>query len=380
MNLRSKRLRTVLTVAGITIGIGAIFFLISFGLGLRSIVTNQVLGNTSIRLIDVSSPSPDVVKLNDNALERLRGFGHVSGATGSYSAPGITAYSSSEIDSVVYGVDDAYLRMIDLAVTEGRLIKNSDQKTALLNTAMLETIGISDATQMIDQKVTLTLPFETGEPIVEEFTVVGVVESGSGSEIYIPNFVFATAGINDYAEIKISVDDSNSLQDVRSQIESLGYETSSPADTVDQINQIFGFFNVILLGFGSIGMIVAILGMFNTLTISLLERTKEIGLMISTGFRNKDIRMLFIIESLILSVAGAVVGMFLAWLFGLVVNSAMNSFAEQRGVNQTFDLFAEPWWLIGLLVLFMVSIGFIVVYFPARRASKVNPIDALRRE
>ena len=127
-------------------------------------------------------------------------------------------------------------------------------------------------------------------------------------------------------------------------------------------------------------MIVAVLGMFNTLTISLLERTKEIGLMVALGGRHKDMRRLFVIEAMLLSVMGSVIGIAMAIITGMVINVSMNQFARGRGVTDGFDLFATPIWLVMGLIVFMVAIGFIVVLLPARRAQKINPIDALRRE
>jgi putative ABC transport system permease protein len=143
---------------------------------------------------------------------------------------------------------------------------------------------------------------------------------------------------------------------------------------------VFKFFNVVLAGFGAVGMVVAVLGMFNTLTISLLERTKEIGLMVALGGRNRDMRKLFIFEAVLLSLVGAVVGIILAVMLGQVINLAMNALAHRRGVTEHFQLFAVPWWLVLGTILFMLVVGLVVVYLPARRAARINPIDALRRE
>ena len=216
--------------------------------------------------------------------------------------------------------------------------------------------------------------------IVQEFTIVGVLASGSGTEVFVPNHIFQMAGRKVYNNVKLEADDSKSVPGLRTQIESLGFQTVSPGDTIDQINEIFKFFNFVLVGFGAIGMIVAVLGMFNTLTISLLERTKEIGLMIALGGRNRDMRKLFIFEAVLLSVIGAAIGIILAVLSGLVINFVMNSFAHRRGVTDSFTLFANPPLLILGTLGFMLLVGLAVVYFPARRAEHIDPIDALRRE
>ncbi len=211
-------------------------------------------------------------------------------------------------------------------------------------------------------------------------TIVGVVESGIANEVYVMSHIFQLAGVKNYSQVKIEVDSQDNVWGLRKQIEALGFTTISPIDTVEQISEIFRFFNVILVGFGGIGMLVATLGMFNMLTISLLERTKEIGLMITLGARRKDMRKLFILEAVVLSFIGAAIGIAVAYGLGRLVDWYMNSTARQRGVEEYFTLFYSPPLLILSLIGAMMLIGLLVVYYPARRAEKINPIDALRRE
>ncbi len=170
------------------------------------------------------------------------------------------------------------------------------------------------------------------------------------------------------------------LPDVRKQIEGIGYVTTSVADTVSQINSFFASARVILGLLGMVALGVAALGMFNTLTISLLERTKEIGLLISLGARRKDVKRLFIIEALALSFMGAVFGIVVAWALGRGINMALFNLAQSRGVGDTFSVFFIPLWLIVGILAFTAITGLIVVAYPARRASRISPIDALRHE
>jgi ABC-type antimicrobial peptide transport system permease subunit len=91
-------------------------------------------------------------------------------------------------------------------------------------------------------------------------------------------------------------------------------------------------------------------------------------------------KRLFILEALILSISGAVIGIVLSMLAGAVVNISMNIYAGSRGVTDNFNLFSTPFWLIAGMIGFMTMIGLAVVYFPARRAEHISPIEALRRE
>lgn len=383
-NLSTKKLRSALTLTGIVIGIGTIFFLLSFGLGLREMVTSEIIGNASIKTIDIASPNSRVIKIDRNNLDRIKNLPHSTSVGATFSFPGIVQYESSEIDGVVYGLDQNYQNLMVLEPIEGRLLQNDDSMAAVVNLSALKAVGIENQQEAVGKKFFLTVPLDgasqSSSEVKQEFTIVGVIESDSGSEVFIPSFVFENAGVTTYTQAKVSADESEHVNGLRSQIESLGLLTSSPADTIDQVNEIFKFFNLILIGFGAIGMIVAILGMFNTLTISLLERTREVGLMVAMGARHRDIKRLFIIEALLLSAVGAVAGIFAATILSALVNGGMSLYAHQRGVAGGINLFSTPFWLVGALIVFMLLVGLAVAYFPARRAARINPIDALRRD
>ena len=384
-NLVSKKLRTGLTIFGIAIGIGAIYFLLSFGVGLQNLVTNEVIGNQSIKTIDVTSNNSRIVKIDDIAQERIKDIPNVIDIGKAYYYPGSYKISSSESDSIVYGIDAGYQKLTYLNLIDGRLLSEKDNQSVVINKAALESIGLANNPKgIIDKQIDITVPLTSVDTklktIQQKFTIVGVIDSGSGAEIFLPSSIFKDAGVPYVTQLKVGANKVDDIANIRTQIESQGLQTTSPVDTIEQINQVFKFMNFMLVGIGSIGMIVAVLGMFNTLTISLLERTKEIGLMFALGARSVDMRKLFIIEALLLSFIGSVVGMGGAFLLGRIVNIVMNAFAYQRGVKDSFELFAtSPIIIIGML-LFMMFIGLIVVFLPARRAEHINPIDALRRE
>lgn len=384
-NLMHKKLRSLLTIFGVVIGIGAIYFLLSFGLGLQKLVSEQVIGDQSIKSVDITSPNSRLVKLNDDIVNKTKQFPHVEKVGVQYSFPGSLQRNGAEIDSVVYGIDTAYQEMTSLNLIAGRLLTNDDFKGILVNKSTLQAIGISEPRDALDQELEITVPLNnvpdaTEDELHEFYKIVGIIDSGSGTEVFMPKDNFSLAGVTTFQNVKVIADDPSNVAELRKQIEANGLQTSSPIDTLDQINQIFKFFTFILIGFGSIGMIVSILGMFNTLTISLLERTREIGLMMALGARNNDMRKLFIFEAVLISFMGAVTGILLAIIAGRIVNFMMNRFSQRRGVTESFEIFSTPLWTILALIGFTIFIGLLVVYIPARRAKKINPIEALRRE
>jgi putative ABC transport system permease protein len=381
-NLVHKKLRAFLTIFGIVIGIGAIYFLLSFGIGLQRLVTNEVVGNTSIKSIQVTSSNAKVAKLDKDNFLQIKGLPHVATIGASYSYAGTIKARGGQVDSIVYGVDQSFQNMSHLSLSAGRKLSATDNKAVLVNNSVLRAIGIKTPKNAIGKTLSLRISLlSAGKPaIVNDYKIVGVINTDGGNEVYVPGGIFSAAGISVFTQINIEANNQTDVHTLRNQIETLGLQTASPVDTVDQINQVFKFFNIILVGFGAIGMIVAVLGMFNTITISLLERTKEIGLMVALGGRNSDIRKLFVYEALLLSLSGAVIGIFSATVLGQTVNIIMNIFASHRGVTKHFQLFAMPWWLILGTIVFMVVVGLLVVFIPARRASRIEPIDALRRE
>lgn len=381
-NMTHKKLRAILTVMGVVIGIGAIFFLLSFGIGLQRLVTNQVIGSQSVKSINVTTPNSKIVKLDETNYQKIRDLPHVIRVGKQYSYAASLRASGSDVDAIAYGQDAGYEAMNAPTLNAGKRLNDDDLTKVLVNNAAARAIGLKDPQKAVGKKVTVSIPITSGEAkeVKGTFTIKGVVDTQGGNEIYLPAKVFTNAGVQVISEIEVEVDSTSSVRTLRNQIESLGLLTTSPIDTIDQINEIFKFFNVILAGFGAVGMVVAVLGMFNTLTISLLERTKEIGLMVTLGGRNRDMRKLFIFEAMLLSFVGAVVGIISAVVLGQIINLIMNLFARQRGVTEGFQLFATPWWLVLGIITFMLLVGLAVVFLPARRAARINPIDALRRE
>lgn len=383
-NLFSKKLRSFLTIFGVIIGVSAIFFLLSFGLGIQKLVTKNVIGDQSLKSVDIQSPNSKIVSINEDLVNEVRGYTNVEGVGVQYSFPGVSSVQGGEVDSVVYGIDETYQNLSNFVLSEGRLLQKDDNKAVVVNASILESLGFEDAKTAVGSTVSIQVPLEKFDAKVKEvrgsYTIVGVISSSGGNEVYLPSALFDIAGVPAYTQAKIIVNDVANVDAVRHLVETKGFETNSLTDTLTEINNIFKFFNLILVGFGSIGMIVAVLGMFNTLTISLLERTREIGLMMALGARRRDVKRLFTLEAVIISAVGSIVGMLLAYLAGVVVNTYLNISAQSRGVREWFYVFDTPLWAVAVVLIATVLVGLLVVYFPARRAGRINPIDALRRE
>ncbi len=383
-NLFFKKLRTTLTIFGVVIGIGSIVFLLSFGFGLQNLVSKQVVGSNSVQTIDVSSSRSKLLKLNQDAINQIKGMQGVTETARSYNSAGRTKLQSSQTENVVFGVEPGYIDLSSLQFQAGSNFDGKKDDRAVINTTLAKALGITNYQKAINQK--LTVSFDTSDSngvkqtVVKDVYVSGVFASEENAQVFVSSSLFESAGTQDAAQLKVVVPEKDSIANVRKAIESMGFTTTSPLDTVEQINQFFTLLRFVLLGFGGIGMVIAVLGMFNTLTISLLERTREIGLMISLGARKQDVKRLFFTEAFLLSSLGGLLGVIGALIAGGIGNVVLNSFARHNGVKEHITAFVvSPSLAFGVLLVSGI-VGLVVVYFPARRASQINPIDALHFE
>ena len=380
-NLKFKRFRSSLTILGVTIGIGSVFLLLSFGLGLQLLVQKQIIGTDSVKVINVSSANSELLKLDDTALGRFNNIGGIEKIGKQNTSAGAFKIDSANSDAVVYGVDKNFLELSNVNLAAGKQLNPDSSSELLITKSLLNSMGYEDANKALQKQVNVSLKLDDGEKSFDQaFTIVGVIDAGNSSALYIPQADFSAIGVKEYKQVKVVARDQNDVGTIRQQLETFGYQTSSPLDTLAQVNHFFNFFNVILVGFSGIGMFIAVIGMVNTLTIALVERTKEIGLMIALGARRQDMRRLFITESLLLSLIGGFIGVIAAIGFGAVINELLKYVSARRGITESFSLFATPIWLILLTIGFMCGVGYVVSYLPARRAGRINPIDALRRE
>ena len=159
----------------------------------------------------------------------------------------------------------------------------------------------------------------------------------------------------------------------------MGLKTQYVGDTVGEINQVFNVVRAIFAVFGSIALVVALMGMFNMLTLSLLERIKEIAMMKMLGIRQRDLRAIFLTESIILGVSGGLIGLAFGVLTGNAVDMVVNHFALKAGAGAV-SLFYTPGVFIWSIVLVSMLVGCITGLYPARKAVRVKSLDALRYE
>jgi putative ABC transport system permease protein len=173
------------------------------------------------------------------------------------------------------------------------------------------------------------------------------------------------------------VDKDENMDPVRTAIMDKGFMVSALSDLIEQANQVFNIMQIVLASFGIVALIVSAIGMFNTMTIALLERTQEIGIMKALGATSLDIWNMFLAESIIIGFFGGLGGIIMGMLGGEAFNYGVNILAGALG-GEKIDMFYTPLWFIALIITFSTFVGFATGVYPAKRAAKINALVALR--
>jgi putative ABC transport system permease protein len=279
-----------------------------------------------------------------------------------------------------------------MKATNGELINDEKADGIVITSAVAQVFG-KTVDEMLGKKMTFTVfvpkggnaenalgdssQIETERVVLDkEFVIIGAV-AGEDNIVYVNSKNLESLNINRYSQLKVKCKSSGDLNIVRNGILELGLLVSSLSDTVDQANQIFKVVKIILMLFGIIALVVSSIGMFNTMTIALLERTEEIGIMKSIGASDGAVSIMFFMESAIMGFLGGLSGVIIGWLGGVIFNGIINFIAGRFG-GEPVSLFYSPIWLVLVIIISSAVVGFFTGLVPARRASKTDPLDALR--
>jgi putative ABC transport system permease protein len=177
----------------------------------------------------------------------------------------------------------------------------------------------------------------------------------------------------------VKVQRAQDTEEVEKKIKEMGFNAFSIADLLESQKKAFILLDLFLALVGSIALTVASLGIVNTMVMSILERTREIGVMKAIGASDRDVRGIFLIEAALIGLAGGTGGLLLGWVVGRGINAGANYYLSTQGVPAA-NLFLIPWWLVLGAMAFALAVSLVAGIFPARRAARLDPIQALRHD
>ncbi len=386
---RTNRSRTLLTILGISVGIGAILFLVSLGYGLQQLILERITTSEALLSLDVSTGDLENIQLTNDSINDIKAIPGVDRIS-----PLVTTQAQMTVDEIASELtanfaDQEYFRLDGTVLKKGEFYTDDakDNRKVILSSSALQLFNIAEE-DAIGKRIKFVFFTEEGEVNKEsfirefvevdgDFTIVGIIEEESSNYVFLPRQVGVDLGFTRYSKLKVKVDSEDVLNVTRDAIIEKGYLVSALSDIIEQANQVFNIVQIVLASFGIIALIVSAIGMFNTMTIALLERTQEIGVMKALGATSVDIWKLFLAESVIIGFLGGVGGILIGYLGGQVFNYGVNVLAGALG-GESIDLFATPYWFVITIILFSSIVGLITGFYPARRAARISAMEAVR--
>ncbi len=364
-------------------------------------------------------PEKPAPALGNEALQKLAAIGNVKEVYPTLRVPMEIKYGEfSEFTSALGIPLSARGEGVFQKIAYGSFFSSDLEDTCMLSLDLASRIPDKDPKDMIGKEVTLGYAAANSQQIVipsdlfggislqrveKRYRIVGIVDREPGpnfggglfSAIMIPLRKAREIGGTDFtnpqaflrqlsqkpsfASVTVRVKRPQDTDEVEKKIKEMGFNAFSVNDALQGAKRAFIVLDIILGVIGSIALAVASLGIVNTMVMSILERTREIGVMKAIGGSDGDIRRIFLVESSIIGLLGGVVGIFLGWLVGKIINFGANIYIQRQG-GTAGELFFIPWWLVGCGIGFAILVSLVAGSYPAARAARVDPIKALRHD
>ena len=383
-NMLSRKLRFAFTLLASTIAVGSIIFLFSLGYGMEKISTEQLVKSDALSQIEATSLKPTDTKLSDELISQIKSIGETDDVASSTSLAGKITLDDKTLDNPFYAVSNNYFVMSSLELSAGNFPSQQDKNYILISDKAALAFGIASQ-DIVGKELQYELiipPVLGGAPDTKKQfsgTVIGTISDSSSAFAYVGDADAISAGAKSRSVLKIKTKDKNDIPPLRKKVEDMGLKTTYVGDTLEQMNKFFNYFRLILAGFGAIGVIIAILGMFNTLTVSLMERVREVSLLKILGSDERTIFWLFALESLIFGLLGFISGIILFIISKAIIMGLFSRLAERLN-NEMVNIFNTPTTLIVIAFISTLALAFLTGLFPARQALRVNPLDLQKFE
>lgn len=381
-SIKSNKMRSFLTMLGIIIGVGAVIILVSLMQGLTSEVTSmfESMGTTGVTVS--AHYSFDTRSFSYDDIEELmwENSDDIVGFLPTASTSAVLKYGGNNTTTTVNGVNEYYSSYNDVTTQLGRFINKID----LDNCSKVAVIGEYNAIECfgtVEDAIGKSIKIN-GMP----FTVVGVSERrsddvsqyGSDDVCFIPYTAAKRfLRLGNLTSFTLAAKDTETVDKVTEIAEAFmygiygdedDYTVTSLQEILEEYNDMMGMMSAMLGGIAGISLLVAGIGIMNIMLVSVTERTREIGIRKSIGAKRSSILIQFVVEAIILSLMGGIVGIIFGGTAGFLI-------------GKLIGITAIPTLSIILVALgFSSAVGLFFGYNPARKASKLNPIDALRSE
>ncbi len=434
-NLWKRKIRTVLTVLGVVIGTASIVVMVSLGLGLNRSTMEDIEENgglTSIHVYESSSytesgevADKDKKRLDDELIEKVRSHPGVKLVSGVLSISALAKCGVYESYLSIIGMSGEALQSMDLELEYGSLPLSESELSFLYGNmvpvnfwnAKMDGGGSAPDIDLREDTVFYIYDIDAYYGSQNNQTdqggarikppkkylapCAGLIAGGPDTyhsnswDVYcniealeaqlkkifkdraIPGQPLTSSGKPFkklyYNELYVEAEDMDCVGEIQKWLSDLGYEAHSNTEWVESTQRQYGYVQAVLGGIGAVSLIVAAIGITNTMMMSIYERTKEIGVMKVLGCDMRDIRRLFLMEAGFIGLIGGFAGILLSFLISFAVNRIVSG----MGVEMTLSYI--PGWLAASGIAFAVLVGMLAGLFPALRAMRLSPLEAIRR-
>ena len=402
-NLKQRRLRTSLTTLGIVIGIAAIISISSLGEGFRSSITTQV---TQLEL-DVIMVMPSMLTgsgqmriTQDNATMIQSSMADVRVATYVKLVPFPQVFGDGSKNATTFaalGVNFTEIQEIypgRFNFEQGSLPQSLEDNPIVLG---YQVAHQKDATLAeIGDTVNLVISSNPPTVLAINFTVAGILEeTGAGSLISLDTCVLVpvnlTMSLPGADMIFVKVTDQNYAENAAKDIRTMFNNQVSalvPSIMLRNASNILNFVEVFLAAISSVALVVAGIGIMNIMTVSVMERTREIGILKAVGAKSRNILTMFLVEAALIGLMGGLLGVPAGYGLAQVLGYTLTNFRLPQGstpeipieqMSFTITPVLSSTWVIGA-IFFGIAVCILFGWYPARKAAKMNPVQALRHE
>ncbi|MBS3902045.1 MAG: ABC transporter permease [Dethiobacter sp.] len=444
-NLWRRKGRTMLTVLGMSIGTVSVIVLFSLGIGLAEWQRVSMEQWGSLNIITVSQtffypgmPEEERERLrllNEQAVAEIEAMPGVLGAAPAFTVGGEARKGRDMGYLHLVGIEPGKMELMEFEVKAGRLLHDGDRYNVVAGSHVINnfmqqgmhgpTVGIGspqerDPLELLDRRLVLTLQNARGQKRGYILNVVGIlgnqfaehshavhaplsllremhnfVNQGAQSEqlqlVDSVHMQHDQAGMQrgrraerpelQYSFVSVRTKNVGYTKQLGEELRLMGYQAHSIADQLEGIEQGTRIVQAVLLGIGAISLLVATIGIINTMVMSIYERTREIAVIKVLGASFSDIRGLFLTEAALIGLLGGISGLVCSFLLSLLINTyagaAIGAGAIGPGATPV-QISVIPLWLAFFALIFSTTIGLIAGLYPASRAMRLDPVTAMR--
>lgn len=402
---------------------------------------NNIRVNQGVNYDNEGNPIGEAKVLNDEAVDEIRSLEGVVAVAPAFEAGGEARFGRKRGYVQLVGIDPSEMSKFGFKTSDGRLLAEGDRSVMVVGQQVINNFMDeaerrkmeqgnymgpmewvpADPTEMLDQRVYMQV-YAQGQMDKKKlfnFTVVGILDgeySDHAWQAYAPldeikrmrKFMMGSSGGNmagpymtrempvgkgnaggnknrntedNYNFITVRTADVEHSKNVSQELRDRGYNCWTMADQLEGIEQSSRTIQAVLGGIGGITLLVAAIGITNTMVMSIYERTREIGVMKVMGATFNDIRSIFLFEAGLIGLIGGTLGLAISFLVSYIINILSQGYLNQgmyMATEEALKISIIPPWLAAFAIVFSILIGLISGMYPANRAVRLSPVDAIR--